>query len=73
MSSVLRGDHAAVIVVGGPLVPVLVATFAAGFALLGGISLLPFVGPVLWSAASIVAVGVALVSRFGVPRYRVVF
>jgi hypothetical protein len=46
---------------------------AAGFALLGGISLLPFVGPVLWSAASVVAVGVALVSRFGVPRYRVVF
>jgi hypothetical protein len=47
------------------------AALAAGFALLGGISLLPFVGALLWSVASIVAVGVALVSRFGTPRYRV--
>lgn len=45
---------------------------AAGFALLGGLSLVPFVGAVVWSAASVVAVGVALMSRFGVPRYRVV-
>jgi hypothetical protein len=48
------------------------AALAAGFALLGGVSLLPFVGALLWSVASIVAVGVALVSRFGTPRYRVV-
>ncbi|HEY1250487.1 MAG TPA: hypothetical protein VGH97_04810 [Thermoanaerobaculia bacterium] len=44
---------------------------AAGFALLGGISLVPFLGALVWSAASIVAVGVALVSRFGTPRFRV--
>lgn len=44
---------------------------AAGFAVLGGVSLLPFVGALVWSVASIVAVGVALVSRFGTPRYRV--
>jgi hypothetical protein len=43
---------------------------AAGFAVLGGISLLPFVGALVWSVASIVAVGVAFVSRFGTPRYR---
>ncbi|MFY9551385.1 MAG: hypothetical protein WAU32_09570 [Thermoanaerobaculia bacterium] len=47
------------------------AALAAGFALLGGVSLLPFVGALLWSVASIVAVGVALVSRFGTPKYRV--
>ncbi len=45
---------------------------AAGFAVLGGISLVPFVGALVWSAASIVAVGIALVSRFGTPRYRIV-
>jgi len=44
---------------------------AAGFAALGAASLLPVVGAVLWSAASIVAVGVALLSRFGVPRLRI--
>ena len=47
------------------------AALAAGFAVLGGVSLLPFVGALVWSVASIVAVGVALVSRFGRPRYRV--
>jgi hypothetical protein len=46
---------------------------AAGFALLGGISLVPFFGALVWSVASIVAVGVALVSRFGTPRFRVAF
>ena len=49
------------------------AALAAGFAVLGGVSLLPFVGALVWSVASIVAVGVALVSRFGTPRYRLVF
>lgn len=44
---------------------------AAGFAALGAVSLLPFVGAVVWSAASIVAVGIALLSRFGSPRVRV--
>ena len=47
------------------------AALAAGFAVLGGLSLLPFVGTLIWSAASIVAVGVAFISRFGMPRYRV--
>jgi hypothetical protein len=46
---------------------------AAGFALLGAVSLLPFVGAIVWSVASIVAVGIALVSRFGTPRFRVAF
>ena len=48
------------------------AALAAGFAVLGGVSLLPFVGALVWSVASIVAVGVTLVSRFGTPRYRLV-
>ena len=47
------------------------AALAFGFALLAGLSLVPFVGPILWSAASVVAVGIALVSRFGTPRYRI--
>ncbi|HTR02618.1 MAG TPA: hypothetical protein VMN82_05425 [Thermoanaerobaculia bacterium] len=44
---------------------------AAGFAVLGGLSLVPFLGALVWSVASIVAVGVALLSRFGTPRFRV--
>ncbi len=47
------------------------AALAAGLALLGAISLLPFVGSVVWSAASVVAVGIAFLTRFGTPRYRV--
>jgi hypothetical protein len=47
------------------------AALAAGLAALGAISLLPFVGSIVWSAASIAAVGIALLSRFGAPRYRV--
>ena len=49
------------------------AALAAGFVVLGGVSLIPFVGALVWSVASIVAVGVALMSRFGTPRYRIVF
>ena len=44
---------------------------ALGFAVLGGISLLPVAGAIVWSAASIAAVGIAFVSRFGAPRFRV--
>jgi hypothetical protein len=47
------------------------AALAAGFVVLGGVSLIPFLGALVWSVASIVAVGVALLSRFGTPRYRV--
>jgi hypothetical protein len=47
------------------------AALAAGLALLGAVSLLPFVGSVVWSAASVVAVGIAFLTRFGKPRYRV--
>ncbi len=47
------------------------AALAAGFAVLGGVSLVPLVGPLVWSVASVLAVGVALLSRFGTPRYRV--
>jgi hypothetical protein len=49
------------------------AALAAGFVVLGGLSLVPLVGALVWSAASIVAVGVALLSRFGTPRYRIAF
>jgi hypothetical protein len=44
---------------------------AAGFALVGGLSLVPFVGALAWSIASIVAVGIALASRFGRPRFEI--
>lgn len=44
---------------------------ALGFAVLGGISLLPVAGAIVWSAASIAAVGIAFLSRFGAPRFRV--
>ena len=44
---------------------------AAGFAALAAVSLLPVLGPLVWSAASVVAVGVAFLSRFGSPRMRV--
>ena len=44
---------------------------AVGFTALGGASLLPVLGALLWSAASVVAVGIAFLSRFGTPRYRV--
>jgi hypothetical protein len=44
---------------------------AAGFAALAAVSLLPVLGPLVWSAASVVAVGVAFLSRFGSPRVRV--
>ena len=44
---------------------------ATGFAVLGGVSLLPVAGAIVWSAASIAAVGIAFVSRFGAPRFRV--
>jgi hypothetical protein len=47
------------------------AALALGFAVLGGISLLPVAGAIAWSAASVVAVGVAFISRFGAPRMRV--
>ena len=47
------------------------AALAVGFAVLGGASLLPYVGAVVWSAASVVAVGVAMLSRFGTPRFSV--
>ena len=44
---------------------------ALGFAVLGGVSLLPVAGAIVWSAASIAAVGIAFLSRFGAPRFRV--
>jgi hypothetical protein len=42
-----------------------------GFLVLGAISLLPLVGPLVWSAASILAVGIAFASGFGTPRFRI--
>jgi hypothetical protein len=49
------------------------AALALGFAVLGGLSLVPIAGAIVWSAASVAAVGVAFVSRFGSPRFRVAF
>lgn len=47
------------------------AALAAGFVALAAASLIPFVGAILWSAASVAAVGIAFSSRFGSPRMRV--
>jgi len=47
------------------------AALALGFAILGGLSLLPLAGPLVWSLASVLAVGIAFSTRFGAPRYRV--
>ena len=47
------------------------AALALGFAVLGGISLLPIAGAIAWSAISVAAVGVAFLSRFGAARMRI--
>lgn len=47
------------------------AALALGLGICGAVSLIPIAGPVLWSAASILAVGAALFTRFGSPRFRV--
>jgi hypothetical protein len=47
------------------------AALAAGFSLLAAVSLVPVIGALFWSAASVVAVGASFLSRFGAPRYRV--
>ncbi len=47
------------------------ASLVVGFAVIAGISLFPLVGAFVWSAASIVAVGITFLSRFGAPRLRV--
>lgn len=47
------------------------AALAVGFAVLGGLSLLPIAGAIVWSAASVAAVGVSFLSRFGSPRFRI--
>jgi hypothetical protein len=47
------------------------SSLAIGFLILAAVSLVPLVGEFVWIAASVVAVGIALISRFGTPRYRV--
>ncbi len=47
------------------------AALALGLAVAGLVSLVPFAGPLLWSAASVVSVGAAVYTRFGSPRFRV--
>ena len=47
------------------------AALAIGLAACGALSLVPVAGPVLWSAASVFAVGVAVYTRFGSPKYRI--
>lgn len=44
---------------------------ALGLAICGAVSLVPIAGPILWSAASILAVGAAIFTRLGSPRFRV--
>jgi hypothetical protein len=44
---------------------------ALGLAAAGAVSLVPGIGAVLWSAASILGVGTATASAFGLPRFRV--
>jgi hypothetical protein len=44
---------------------------ALGLAICGAVSLVPVAGPILWSAASILAVGAAIFTRLGSPRFRV--
>lgn len=47
------------------------AAMALGVLTAGLLSLIPVAGPILWSAASIFAVGAAAYTRFGSPRFRV--
>lgn len=47
------------------------ATLALGLLVCGAVSLVPVAGPVVWSAASVLAIGAALSTRFGSPRFRV--
>ena len=47
------------------------AALALGLLAAGLVSLVPVAGPVLWSAASIVAIGAAVYTRFGAPRFRI--
>ena len=47
------------------------AAMALGLLAAGALSLVPVAGPILWSAASIFAVGAAAFTRFGSPRFRV--
>lgn len=48
------------------------ASLALGLAVSGAVGLIPVAGPLLWSAVSILAVGVAAFTRLGLPRFRVV-
>jgi len=47
------------------------AALAVGLAACGAVSLVPVAGPLLWSAASVFAVGAAVYTRFGSPKYRI--
>ena len=47
------------------------SSLALGLAVCGAISLVPVAGPLLWSAASVLAVGAAVFTRLGSPRFRV--
>jgi hypothetical protein len=47
------------------------ASLALGLLLCGAVSLVPVAGPLVWSAASVLAIGAALATRFGSPRFRV--
>jgi hypothetical protein len=47
------------------------AALVLGLLASGAISLVPFAGPILWSAISVVSVGAAVFTRFGAPRFRI--
>jgi hypothetical protein len=47
------------------------ATLALGLLVCGAVSLVPVAGPLVWSAASVLAIGASVATRFGSPRFRV--
>ena len=47
------------------------AVLSIGLLACGALSLVPVAGPLLWSAASVFAVGAAVYTRFGSPKYRI--
>jgi hypothetical protein len=47
------------------------AVLALGLGICGAASLVPVAGPLVWSAASVFAVGAAVYTRLGAPRFRV--
>ena len=47
------------------------AALSVGLLACGAVSLVPVAGPLLWSAASVFAVGASVYTRFGSPKYKI--